>query len=179
MELPSAVAVAVAVAVAEPGSRAVARLVEYTPGRQVAFPPHTTLELIENPVFVAVPGAAGHAWGLLAWQGQRLALLDLDALLSARPATDRAVAPRYALVLAFQPVPQGPVARGAIGLAALPQTVTAGDDAQCELPTDSDLWPLLALSCFQHDGHPVPILDTARLFTNSPSLRPALPAMAT
>ncbi len=39
-----------------------------------------------------------------------------------------------------------------------------GDAMACELPADHDLWPRLALSCFVHEGRPVPILDTERLF---------------
>ena len=146
------------------GPRALARLIEYAPGRQVALPPHTTIELLENPAVVTVPGAAYYACGLLAWQGRQLPLLDLHALLRAYPGVNSAAPPRYALVLAYQRAPRQPVEHGAISLAVLPQTVTVTDKAGCELPADSDLWPLLALSCFLHQGHAVPILDTARLF---------------
>lgn len=165
MELPLTAADAAPDALAvDAGPRAVARLIEYARGRQIALPPRTTLDLVEHPAVVAVPGAAYYAYGLLAWQGRRLPLLDLDALLRAHPGADRAVAPRYALVLAYQRVPRRPLEHGAIGLAALPKTVAVGDASRCELPADSDLWPLLALSCFRHEGHAVPILDTARLF---------------
>lgn len=166
MKLPLTAADAAPAALpADAGPRAVARLIEYAPGRQIALPPHTTIELLENPAVVAVPGAAYYACGLLAWQGRRLPLLDLHALLlRAHPGANGAVAPRYALVLAYQRAPRQPVEYGAISLAVLPQTVTVGDEARCELPTDSDLWPLLALSCFRHEGRAVPILDTARLF---------------
>ena len=47
---------------------------------------------------------------------------------------------------------------------AVPQTVEVSDDAQCDLPPDSDLWTLIALSCFRYDGHAVPIIDGGRLF---------------
>lgn len=149
---------------AESGRRVVARLIEYAPGCLIALPSHTTLELVEPPVLVPVPGAAYYAYGLLAWQGSLLPLLDLDRLLRADPRADLTSAPRYALVLAYQRAPRRPIEHGAIGLAALPRTVSVGDEARCELPADSDLWPLLALSCFRHEGRAVPILDTAKLF---------------
>lgn len=165
MELPLTAADAAPAALpADAGPRAVARLIEYAPGRQIALPPHTTIELLENPAVVAVPGAAYYACGLLAWQGRQLPLLDLHALLRAYPGTNRTGAPRYALVLAYQRAPRQPVEHGAISLAVLPQTVAVSDEARCELFADSDLWPLLALSCFRHEGHAVPILDTAKLF---------------
>lgn len=148
----------------EPGPRAAARLIEYQRGRYIALPPHTTYALIERPTVAQVPGAARYAYGLLAWQGIRLPLIDLDALLHADTSAALPSAPRYALVVAYQSVARGPVEYGAIGLVGLPQTIAVGDEAQCELPGDSDLWPLLALSCFQHSGQAIPILNTAILF---------------
>lgn len=142
-----------------------ARLLHYKPGGCVALPVHTTVELLDGPLIVDVPGAAGYCNRLVRWRGQWLALLDLDTLLhDVRFDADRTAAPRYALVVAYQHAPGGPVEHGAISLATLPQTVGVGDLATCELPADSALWPLLALSCFLYEGHAAPILDTSRLF---------------
>ncbi len=158
---------AAATIAAEPevGPKAVARLIEYARGRHIALPPHTTYALIENPAVVTVPGAAHYAYGLLTWQDTRVPLLDLNALLHADSGAVQTAMPRYALIVAYQSRARGPLEFGALGLAALPQTVAIGDEAQCELPSDSRLWSRLALSCFQHEGQAVPILDTARLFT--------------
>lgn len=144
--------------------RAIARLVEYHRGRHIALPPHTTYALIEGPEPVAVPGAAACAYGLIVWQGMRLPLIDLAVLLhpGAGPTLDGL--PRYALIVAYQRVPRGPLEYGAIGMHELPQTIAVADDAQCDLPADSALWPVLAQSCFQHEGRAVPVLDTTRLF---------------
>jgi len=142
-----------------------ARLVEYANGRHIALPPHTTYALATQPAFDAVPGGAHYAYGLLTWQGARLPLLNLDALLHAEPSSVLSIAPRYALIVAYQSVALGPLAFGAIGMDSMPQTVAISDEAHCALPCDSSLWPQLALSCFEHEGAAVPILDTARLFT--------------
>lgn len=150
---------------ATPGAElalAPARLLQYKPDGFVALPVHTTIELLDGPLMIDMPGAACYCNRLVRWRGQWLALLDLDTLLGAN--SDRAGVPRYALVVAWQQAPGWPVEHGAIGLATLPQTVGVGDHAGCELPADSDLWPVLALSCFRHEGQAVPILDTARLF---------------
>jgi chemotaxis signal transduction protein len=147
---------------------AIARLVEYAPDRWVALPVHVTLEVLENPEPVLVPGAAAHACGLLAWQGKQLPMIDLGVLVhpDAHPSGD---ASRYALVVAFQPAPGMPVKQGALRTLELPRTIEVGDDEACDLPTDSALWPHLARSCFQRDGRVVPIVDTARLFAPPPS----------
>lgn len=147
------------------GPQVAARLIEYAPGRHLALPPHTTYALLEHPAVVGVPGAAHYAYGLLAWQDTRLPLLDLNALLHAGSSAVRTAIPRYALVVAYQRVARGPLAFGAIGLNALPQTIEVGDTAQCELPGDSALWPQLALSCFEHEGKAIPIIDTTRLLS--------------
>ncbi|HEY6095019.1 MAG TPA: chemotaxis protein CheW [Gallionellaceae bacterium] len=144
-------------------TQAAACVVEYAHARHAALPPHTTYALLEYPEFVAVPGAARYAYGLLTWQGARVPLLNLNALLHADADAARA-APRYALILAYQSAARGPLGFGAIGLATLPRTLAVDDAALCALPDDSCLWPQLALSCFQHEGYAVPILSTARLF---------------
>jgi hypothetical protein len=143
--------------------RVAARLLEYTHGRHVALAPHATLELVERPAVVEVPGAAYYACGLMSWQGRRLPVVDLCTLLRAYP-SEYQLPWRYGLVVAYQTAPRAPVQHGVLVLPALPQTITVGDEAQCELPTDSDLWPLIALSCFRHDGNPVPIIDCGRVF---------------
>jgi hypothetical protein len=146
--------------------KASARWIEYEPGCQIALPVHTTMELVDNLVVVAVPGAAYYAHSMLAWRGSWIPLINLGSLLHAHVNANADSQPRYALVVAYQRAPSEPLEHGAIGLAALPLTVMVEDAAQCALPADGDLWPLIALSCFRHNGHDVPILDTACLFAN-------------
>ncbi len=153
----------------EPGLQVAARLIEYANGRLVALPPHTTYALLEHPTVVVVPGAVRHGYGLISWQDKWLPLLDLGALLHADSSEVRSASPSYALVVAYQRAAHTPLEFGAIGLDVLPQTIAVGDDAQCELPGDSELWPLFALSCFQYEGRAIPVIDTARVFAVSHS----------
>lgn len=146
------------------GARAIARLIECSRDCHVCLPPHTTVEIIEHPVIVAVPGAAYYTCGLLAWQGHHLPVLDIDTLLRAHAEAHDPVPPRYALVVAYQRAPNDRLEYGAIALSRLPQTIEVGDESWCDLPTTSDIWPLLSLSCFLHGSHVVPIVDTAKLF---------------
>jgi len=147
--------------------RGIARLIEYRRERYVAFAPHTTIELVENPAIIEVPGAASYGLGLMSWQGGWLPVIDLAWLLHGKPpSVQDAPAPRYALVLAYQPAPRQAVAHGAIALELLPQFAAVSDTQLCPWPDAHPRWPQLGLSCFAHEGQAVPILDTSRLFTN-------------
>lgn len=141
-----------------------ARLVEIAPGVLAAFGPHATLELLEAPQPVPVPGGASYGHGLLEWQGSRISMLDLEALLFRDTSRERKPVPRYALVVAYQRTPGAPLEHGAIGIAQPPQLVMLVEPVACDWPEGDGLWQQLSLSCFKHAGQPVPILDTAKLF---------------
>ena len=143
--------------------RAAARLLEYRAGAFVAFAPHATVTLVEEPRVAAVPGAPYYALGLMQWQGGWIPLIDLNALVRGYPEADLAV-PRHVLVLAWQPVPGAPLEHGAVCARLLVRMIEVEDAQACELPADSDLWPWIAMSCFEHEGRSVPIRDTAKLF---------------
>ncbi|MBC5768036.1 chemotaxis protein CheW [Ramlibacter albus] len=126
-----------------------------------ALPSHATLEVVEQPRAVPVPGAPRHALGLLAWQGRWIALLDVDVL-AGEPVLEQ---PRYALVVAWQPAPGRPLEHAAVALDALPELFLLPQDCPaCELPEPAGVWRHYAVSCFVHGGHAVPIIDSARLF---------------
>jgi len=150
---------------AEP--RAPARLLEYKWGSFVAFPAHTTVALIDSPPVVEVPGAPYYCCGLIGWQGRWLPLLDLNALLRAYPERE-APASGHVLVLAYQEAPGRPLEYGAVCARLLVRMIEVADSQRCELPRDSDLWPWVSLSCFEHEGHAVPVLDTRCLFAQPP-----------
>ncbi len=141
-----------------------ATLLPYRPDASAALPPHACIEVVEAPAFVPVPGGPYYALGLMPWRGGRIPLLDLDVLLRALPRSGPANPPRWALVVAWPDGDGRGSAFGALALAALPSPAMVEDEQACALPTDSDLWPWIARSCFRHGGQPVPVLDPARLF---------------
>jgi chemotaxis signal transduction protein len=142
--------------------RVAARLLEYRPGGFVAFPAHTTIALVDSPPVVVVPGAPYYCVGLMAWEGRQLPLLDLDTLLRAYPAGEPSTG--HVLVLAYQSAPGRALDYGAVCARSLVRMIEVADSQACELPRDSDLWPWISMSCFEHEGRAVPVLDTARLF---------------
>jgi CheW-like domain len=140
-----------------------AQLLQYERDRHIALPIHTTIELLDRPPIVKVPGAAYYCSGLTKWQGEWLPVLDLHVLVHAYR-KEFAPKTRYLLIVAYQTAPRQALRHGAIALPAMPALVQVSNASICALPTDSDVWPLIALSSFEHDGRAVPILDTGRLF---------------
>lgn len=147
-----------------------ARLLEVAPGQRIALPPHTTLDLVEHPKALPVPGGPRHAHGLLMWRDQRIPMLDVDALVRGAQASREPV--RYALVVAYQPRAGAALRHGAIALCALPLAVQVNDAQRCGLPAGSPLWRHLALACFRLEEAAVPVVDTGRLFGALPGNRP-------
>ena len=141
--------------------QAVARIVHDRGSMRFALPTHTTQEIVDHPKATPVPGAPRHAIGLLEWQGVRIPLIDVAVLMGASPPRERE--PRYALVVATQAEPGAPIEHGALALDTLPETVDVLDTAACDIP-QGPVWRRVAVSCFEKDGLPVPILDTARIF---------------
>ena len=146
--------------------RAKAYLLEYRPGFFVAFPAHTGVELIDQPVIVMVPGMPSFCLGLMAWQGRRLPVLDLDRFLTG-PGVHGSPSVGHVLILAYQSAPGRALEYGAVLAPSLIQMIEVMDSQQCELPVDIERLPRLSLSCFEYEGQAVPVLDTARIFANS------------
>jgi hypothetical protein len=104
--------------------------------------------------------------GFIAWQSGQIPLLDINMLLRAYP-EKRPVRNQHALILAYQTAPNTPLQYGAVYAPDHLPEVAVTDAQACDLPNDSDLWPCIAMSCFQEAAKPmrtVPILDTAALF---------------
>ena len=143
-----------------------ARILEYAPDRYLALPIHTTLEIVETPEILPIPGIAAYGVGLFEWQGKWIPVVDLSHLLHGTPTPD-ADKPKYALSLAYQCVPGEPLEYAAVILPSLPETTFVDDWLFCDLPDDSPLWPSISLSCFTYREKATPIVDTGRLFGRS------------
>ncbi len=148
-----------------PDGVALACVLEYAAGEQIALPIHAGVELVEQPRVTAVPGMPHFCLGLLAWQGQRLPLVDLQAYLQAWPgALPLPGNPSHVLVVAYQAARGEPIEYGAFCAPKLVRMVQVSDEQQCPLPTGNPIWPRVAMSCFLHQGQAVPVLDPAHIF---------------
>lgn len=136
-------------------------LLPYAPERYIAMPLLACQEIIESPNILFVPGAASHAYGLISWRNNWLPLIDFNALLQQREHTQKTV--HYALIVAYRQA-DGEMAHGALSLLDFPHVIHVQESDFCALPAKNPRWQTLAISCFQHHQHAVPIIDTARLF---------------
>jgi hypothetical protein len=142
---------------------AFAWLLEYAPGRSAAFAAQSALSLVEAPTVIHVPGAPVHCLGLMCWEAHRLALLDLGLLCGQAVAGKPAA--QHALVIAWQARASGQTRLGAIAAPALARMIEVSDTHACGAPDDAGALQAIALSWFEHEGRPVPVVDAARLFS--------------
>lgn len=149
---------------AERQTTALACLLAYAPNASIALPVHASVELVEQPRVVPVPGMPHFCQGLVAWQGRQLPLIDFQAYLQA-PGNARA-APAYShvLIVAYQTAPGRPIEYGALCAPFLVRMIGVADSQQCPLPAGEACWPSIAVSCFMNQGQTIPVLDPARIF---------------
>lgn len=149
---------------------ALACMLEYAPGAQIALPIHAGVELVEQPRVVPVPGMPHFCLGLLAWQGRQLPLIDFQAYLQA-PGDAAAPTTVYShvLVVAYQTARGQPIEYGALCAPFLIRMIEVADNQQCPLPAQQPRWTDIAISCLMSQGQAVPVLDPARVFSRSVS----------
>lgn len=157
-------------AAASAAQTALACVLEYAAGAQLALPIHAGVELVEQPRVVPVPGMPHFCVGLLAWQGRQLPLIDFQAYLRAPGTSPSARASSHVLVVAYQSAHGQPIEYGALCAPFLIRMVEVGDGQQCPLPAAPACWTDIAISCFEHQGQAVPVLDPVRIFGRSVSL---------
>jgi chemotaxis signal transduction protein len=143
---------------------ALACVLEYAPGAQIALPIHAGVELVEQPRVVPVPGMPHFCLGLLAWQGRQLPLIDFQAYLQALGDAQLTTVYSHVLVVAYQSARGQPVEYGALCAPYLVRMMEVVDQQQCQLPSGHACWTNIAISCFEHQGQAIPVLDPARIF---------------
>lgn len=74
----------------------------------------------------------------------------------------------YYGVVRYRPSSSTPQQFGALKMTAIPQRVAVEDKMACDLPDSHSHWRPFSVSCFRLEGHPVPVLDLARLFSQTP-----------
>jgi len=128
------------------------------------------VHLLYSPSIFAVPQTPPHACHVLEWNGKLLPLIDLAHWLRAVSDQEQ---PVVVGIIACQRSQGSTVEYAALRLAAPPVRINVEDDQACHLPESGERWSDIALSCFDHKGKSVPILDTWRL--TSDVLAPDLP----
>jgi chemotaxis signal transduction protein len=123
------------------------------------------LHLVDAPEIFAVPCTPEYCRNVVLWQERLLPVMDVAVRFGAQPQT----AP-FLAVIGFQERRGEYPQFGALMLSSPPRQVSVSDEQTCSLPDTSSVWRELAISCFEHQGSPVPVLNLRRIFGNAPAL---------
>jgi hypothetical protein len=144
-------------------SRLNAWLLDFGGACQAAVGTRELLHLVDAPVTFAVPRTPGYCRRVVLWQERLLPVMDIAARLGTPPCP----AP-YLAVIGYQRQRGEYPQFGALMLSTPPRQLAVGDEQACRLPDESSAWRELSISCFEHQGVPVPVLDLCRIFGSAP-----------
>ncbi len=102
-------------------------------------------------------------------------MMDISAWLEGRPVRDDSP---VVAITAFSTCATGEYRRAALMLSAIPRRIFVTDEQACDLPADLARWRPIALSCIEHDGRPVPVVNLAHAFSGALSDLPTVPSLA-
>ena len=128
----------------------------------VAVGERELVHLIEAPTLLEVPLSPYYCRQVLVWNDIVLPAMDLAAWLQGQPVQRWLT---LAGVFAYQRRPGTTLEYGALLLAGIPTRARVADEQACPLPEPPAKWHALAISCFQQDNQPIPILDLPTIFT--------------
>jgi chemotaxis signal transduction protein len=143
-------------------AEATAWIVHLESGLCLALGEHEMVHFVEHPVLADIPHTPAHCHHVLRWEGELLPVLDLAAWLTGQP-VDRSQA--AVSIVRWQAHPESALQYGALLCTGIPQKVRVTDAQACDLPGQPSRWQDVALSCFQHNGQPVPIVDVPHIFS--------------
>jgi chemotaxis signal transduction protein len=144
-------------------SRMNAWLLDFGDACHAAVGTRELLHLIDAPSTFAVPCTPQYCNHVVLWQERLLPVLDIAARLGALPRS----APFLAVVGYQQQRGEYPQF-GALMLASPPKQLAVSDEQACRLPDENDGWRELSISCFEHQGVAIPVLDLYRIFNSAP-----------
>lgn len=140
---------------------ALARVLDVYWTHPVAIAPQVSLEILEKPEILTVPGTKNYIEGLMRWQNRWIPAINLKSLLTG---TSQNIEPHYCLVVLYRYPDSLVIEYGALILQKIATTVTVTNSDFTALPESSKMWSLIADSCFSLDGQSVPILNMQSLF---------------
>ena len=145
-------------------AEAMAWIVHLDANMCIAMGEHEMVHFVEHPVCDDIPHAPAHCQQVLWWEGELLPVLDLTAWL-----TGQSVERTHAAVgiVRWQEQSDAAPQYGALLCTGIPQKVRVKDEQVCDLPIQPSGWKDVAISCFRHNSHPVPIVDLPYIFSDA------------
>ena len=122
-----------------------------------------------------VPASPSFCRQVLVWQQEPIPVMDISAWLEGRPARND---PAVVAITAFSTGTTGEGRRAALMLSGIPRRIVVTDEQACDLPADLGVWRQIALSCFEYEGRPVPVVNLAHAFSGAMSPLPIVPSLA-
>ncbi len=141
------------------GPRANAWLLDFGHDLYGAVATRVLLHLLDKPKVFSVPCTPSYCRQAVFWQDRLLPVMDIAARLGNAPQQ-----PDLLAVACYMDPVEGTPRFGALALAAAPVPIQVNDNASCALPNQPAGWNRLALSCFDHQSRPVPILHLGHIF---------------
>ena len=143
-------------------SRMNAWVLDFGRGYRAAVGTRELFHLIDVPTSYIVPCTPAYCRRVLFWQGKLLPLMDL----ASRMGGAEQDAP-YIAVVGYQ-LKRGEYPQfGAVQMRSPPLQLSVSDEQACKLPEEMSAWRALTISCFEHNGMAVPVLNLNRLFAHS------------
>lgn len=139
-------------------------LLDFGGSCQAAVGLRELLHLVDTPSSFAVPCTPAYCRRVVLWQERLLPVMDIAVRLGAASA-----ATSFLGVVGYQRQRGEHPQFGALALASPPRQLAVTDDQACRLPEENSAWRGLAISCFEHQGVPVPVLNLNRIFGSAKS----------
>ncbi len=139
-------------------------VLDFGMGYKAAVGTRELFHLIDIPSAFVVPCTPAYCHRILFWQGKLLPLMDVASRLSGAGHE----APFVAVVGYQQKRGEYPQF-GAVQLVSPPSQVAVSDEQACKLPDELQGWDELAISCFEYNSIPIPVLNLNLLFNSLPT----------
>lgn len=150
-------------------SRMNAWLLDFGGDCRAAVGTREMLHLVDAPVTFAVPCTPGYCGHIAIWQDRLLPVMDIAARVGCVSHKTQFLA-----VIGYQQQRGEYPQFGALALSSPPRQLAVSDAQACRLPGEDGAWRELAISCFEHQGSPVPVLNLCRIFSTPPAMQSLL-----
>ncbi len=130
-------------------------------GRLAAVGEREQVHLQHEPVLHRVPATLPHAKEIVLWDNRCLPVIDIGVRVDGRASRG---AGALVGVYAYQAAGETKVQFGALSLANPPRRVVLNDPVAAALPQPRAGWRDVAISCFEHEGVAIPVLDLTKVF---------------
>jgi chemotaxis signal transduction protein len=122
------------------------------------------VHLDEHPKLFAVPKTPYYCRQSLIWNDTIIPVIDIATGIGGQQVEREN---NYVAIVRYKDVRKDTLIHAALLLAAMPIRQVVDDSLACPLPEQPEAWQAFAFSCFDFEGKSIPILDLARLFSQS------------